>query len=515
MQQPSYSSDVNSFTVFKAKYWYYRRYRRGDALEMGENMSQTITLEGNLKTVHQEEIADLDAALRGGTSQIGDPGYDDARIIWNAMVNRHPGMVVHAKGASDVQRAVKFARTHNLMMSIKSGGHQIAGHAVVEGALLLDLSAMNSVSVNPLTKTAWVEPGALLGDVDKETQAHSLIVPLGINSTTGIAGLTLGGGFGWTTRKFGMTIDNLISAEVVLANGDIVTCDATQNSDLFWALRGGGGNFGVVTAFTFKLHALGPEVMSGLIVHPISEAPKLLAKMRTITDTAPDELTVWSVMRKAPPLPFLPEEWHGKEVLIFATCYAGDMAEGEQAMAGLRALGDPIADVISPHPFTGWQAAFDPLLTPGERNYWKSHDFAELPDEAISELLEAIGNLPDPQCEVFIAHVGGAMARVQADETAYSERSAHFIMNVHTRWSDAAQDDACIAWARKLFDDMKPFSTGSAYVNFMPEDEVDRVANVYGPNMKRLSEIKATYDPDNFFRCNHNILPADTSVAAE
>ncbi|WP_050931571.1 FAD-binding oxidoreductase [Aestuariivita boseongensis] len=478
-------------------------------------MIQITTLDGGTARVAPETIETLDASLRGSVSRDGDPGYDDARTLWNAMVDRRPGLVVHAAGTSDVQQAVAFARAHNLLMAIRAGGHQIAGHAVADGALLLDLSSMTSVSVDPVAKTARVEPGALLGDVDKETQAHELIVPTGINSTTGIAGLTLGGGFGWTTRRFGMTIDNLLAAEVVTADGTILTCDDTQNADLFWALRGGGGNFGVVTAFHFRLHALGPEVMSGLIVHPISEAAELLGGLRTIIDGADDKLTVWSVMRKAPPLPFLPEEWHGKEVLIFAACYCGDMAEGEKALAGLRALGSPIVDVIGPHPFVGWQAAFDPLLTPGARNYWKSHDFEYLPDDAITTLVDAIGQLPDPQSEVFIAHVGGAMARVSPDATAYSERSAHFIMNVHTRWSHAAQDDACITWARKLFDDMKPYATGSAYVNFMPDDEADRVSTVYGPNMKRLSEVKAVYDPDNFFRCNHNIPPARTQEAAE
>lgn len=477
-------------------------------------MAKLSTLDGGSIVVDPETIAGLDAALRGGVSEPGAPGYDDARIIWNAMVDRNPGLVVHARGTGDVQQAVAFARANNLVMSIRSGGHQIAGHAVVDGALLLDLSAMTSVSVDPVAKTARVEPGALLADVDKETQAHGLIVPTGINSTTGIAGLTLGGGFGWTTRKFGMTIDNLLSAEVVTADGEIRICNADQNADLYWALRGGGGNFGVVTAFHFGLHALGPEVLSGLIVHPISEAPALLRELTSITDTADDALTVWTVMRKAPPLPFLPEEWHGKEVLIFAACYAGEMAEGENAMASLRALGDPIVDVISPHPFVGWQTAFDPLLAAGERNYWKSHDFAGLPDEAISTLVDAIGHLPDPQSEVFIAHVGGAMARVPVGDTAYPERSAHFIMNVHTRWSTADKDDACIGWARKLFEDMKPYSTGSAYVNFIPEDELDRVGNVYGANMERLSRIKARYDPENFFRCNHNILPAERPVAA-
>ncbi|SDE77063.1 FAD-binding oxidoreductase [Ruegeria marina] len=478
-------------------------------------MTKINTLNDGVVSVDDEMIANLDASLRGGVSGPGTPGYEKARVIWNAMVDRNPGLVVHAKGASDVRRAIEFARKHNLMMSIRSGGHQIAGHAVVDGALLLDLSAMTSVSVDPIAKTARVEPGALLGDIDKETQAHGLILPVGINSTTGIAGLTLGGGFGWTTRKFGMTIDNLLSAEVVTADGEIIICNDSQNADLFWALRGGGGNFGVVTSFHFRLHELGPEVMSGLIVHPIADAPSLLGKLTSITDSADDALTVWTVMRKAPPLPFLPEEWHGKEVLIFAACYAGDMAEGEKAMAGLRALGNPVVDVIGPHPFVGWQAAFDPLLAPGERNYWKSHDFAGLPTKAIDTLVEAIGTLPDPQSEVFIAHVGGAMARVPAGETAYPERSAHFIMNVHTRWSTPDKDEACIGWARNLFDDMKPYSTGSAYVNFMPEDEADRVDNVYGANMQRLSQVKVKYDPGNFFRCNHNIPPAESAAAAE
>ncbi len=477
-------------------------------------MIKLSTLNGNSITVDTEKISVLDATLRGGVSEFGSPSYDEARTIWNGMVDRNPGLVIHARGTSDVQKAVAFACDHNLLMSIRSGGHQIAGHAVVDGALLLDLSAMTSVSVDPVAKTARVEPAAVLSDVDKETQAHGLIVPTGINSTTGIAGLTLGGGFGWTTRKFGMTIDNLLAAEVVTADGKILVCDARQNADLYWALRGGGGNFGIVTAFHFQLHDFGPEVMSGLIVHPISEAPTLLRGLTAITDTADDALTVWTVMRKAPPLPFLPEEWHGKEVLIFAACYAGDMAKGKKALADLRALGDPIVDVISPQPFVDWQATFDPLLTAGERNYWKSHDFSSLPDEAIRTLVEAIAHLPDPQSEVFIAHVGGAMARVPADETAYPERSAHFIMNVHTRWSTADKDDACVSWARKLSDDMKPYSTGSSYVNFMPEDEADRVGSVYGDNMQRLSEVKARYDPNNFFRCNHNIFPAGAPAAA-
>ncbi|WP_171207273.1 MULTISPECIES: FAD-binding oxidoreductase [unclassified Ruegeria] len=470
-------------------------------------MFDLITLDGNKTRVSQEALDALDSSLRGGVYQRGSAEYEDARTTWNSMFERYPGFVVRALGASDVQKAVNFVRDAGLVMSVRSGGHQIAGHAVADDAVMLDLSQMRSVHVDPVNKTARVAPGALLGDVDRETQAHGLLVPTGINSTTGIAGLTLGGGFGWTTRKFGMTIDNLISAEVVTADGTIVTASATSHPDLFWAIRGGGGNFGVVTSFEFQLHELGPDVLSGLIVHPIEKAPELLAEYAVIADTSPDELTVWSVMRKAPPLPFLPEEWHGREVLIFAACYSGPMEDGEKAMASLRALGDPIADVISPHRFVDWQGAFDPLLTPGARNYWKSHDFDALPSDAISELLKAISNLPDSACEVFIAHVGGAMARVDTGSTAYPQRSAHFIMNVHTRWEDPGKDAECIDWARDLYDNMQPHSSGSAYVNFMPEDEADPTTGAYGDNVDRLSKIKRSYDPANLFRVNHNILP--------
>jgi FAD/FMN-containing dehydrogenase len=288
----------------------------------------------------------------------------------------------------------------------------------------------------------------------------------------------------------------------------LVHASEKEHPDLFWALRGGGGNFGIVTSFEFILHPLGPEVLSGLVIHPIEEAGELLPEFRRIANEAPDELTIWAVMRKAPPLPFLPAEWHGKEVLIFAACYSGDIKEGEAALKALRALGKPIVDVISPHPFTAWQAACDPLLTPGARNYWKSHDFADLPDPAIKAILDAVRTLPSPECEVFIAHVGGAMARVAANATAYPNRDAHFVMNAHTRWRDEAQDAACIAWARHLFEATAPFAAGSVYINFMPDDETDRVEKAYGTNFRRLTEIKRRYDPDNLFRMNQNIRPA-------
>jgi FAD/FMN-containing dehydrogenase len=465
------------------------------------------TLDGSTKKITPDTVAALRSGLRGTVALPGEDGYDIARTIWNAMIDRRPGLVIRCLGTSDVINAVKLARDEKLLVAVRSGGHNIAGNAVCDGGLLIDLSLMKSVHVDPASATARVQPGATLADFDKEAQAFGLATPLGINSTTGVAGLTLGGGFGWTTRKFGLTVDNLISADVVTADAKLIRASSKEHEDLFWALRGGGGNFGVVTSFEFNLHPLGPQVLSGLLVHPLENAGELLPEFRRIAKEAPDELTIWVVMRKAPPLPFIPTEWHGKEVLIFAACYSGDMQEGGKAVKPLRALGKPIADVISPHPFTGWEAAFDPLLTPGARNYWKSHDFTDLSDPAIKVILEAVRSLPSPECEVFIAHVGGAMARVPADATAWPNRDAHFIMNAHTRWRDEGQDAACIAWARQLFEATAPYASGSVYINFMPDDEKDRIQKAYGPNYQRLTEIKRRYDPNNLFRVNQNIRP--------
>ena len=477
---------------------------------VGANPTDPVVLglDGSTKTIPNDAVAALRSKLQGSVALPGEDGYDAARTIWNAMVDRRPGLVVRCLGADDVINSVRLARNERLLVAVRAGGHNIAGNAVCDGGLLIDLSLMKSVRVDPTSLTARVEPGATLADFDREAQTFGLATPLGINSTTGVAGLTLGGGFGWTTRKFGLTIDNLISADVVTADAKLVRASERDHQDLFWALRGGGGNFGVVTSFEFRLHRLGPEVLSGLVVHPLDRAGELLPAFRRIANEAPDELTIWAVMRKAPPLPFLPPEWHGKEVLIFAACYAGGIKEGEEAVKPLRALGSPIADVISPHPFTAWQAAFDPLLTPGARNYWKSHDFTDLADGAINVILDAARTLPSPECEVFIAHVGGAMARVAGNATAWANRDAHFVMNAHTRWHDEAQDSACIAWARWLFEATAPFAAGSAYVNFMPDDENDRIEKAYGGNYRRLSEIKGRYDPENLFRMNQNIRPA-------
>jgi FAD/FMN-containing dehydrogenase len=453
------------------------------------------------------ELETLRGSLRGQSCLKGDPGYDEARTLWNSMVDRAPSVIVRCAGAADVVRAIDFAGRHGLTIAVRGGGHNIAGNAVCDGGLVIDLSPMKSVRVDPEAKRAWVAPGCTLADVDRETQAFGLVVPTGINSTTGIAGLTIGGGFGWTTRRFGMTIDNLMAADVVTSDGRLRRASASENPDLFWAIRGGGGNFGVVTNFEFRLHPLGPEVVAGLVVHPFDRASDLLKEYREAAAAAPDELTCWAVMRKAPPLPFLPADWHGREILAFAMCYAGDPDKGEAATRQLRSIGQPIADVVGRQPFVAWQSAFDPLLTPGARNYWKSHDFDKLSNDAIAALIEGVRTLPGPECEVFMAHVGGAMSRVAPDATAYPHRASHFIMNVHTRWREAGDDGAFIAWARRFFGAMAPFATGSAYVNFMPDDEADRIEKVYGRNYQRLREVKKRYDPENRLRMNQNIQP--------
>lgn len=473
------------------------------------------TLASGKAVISAAAIEALPAGVRQNLLRESDPAYDEARLIWNAMIDRKPGLIVRCATASDVADTVRFARDHQLLVAIRGGGHNIGGSALCDGGLMIDLSQMKSVKVDAAAQRALVEPGATLADVDRETQAFGLAVPTGINSTTGIAGLTLGGGFGWLTRKFGLTSDSLLSAEVVTATGEMLHASAAENPDLFWALRGGGGNFGIVTSFEFQLHRVGPEVLAGLVVHPFAEARTVLRAYRAALAATPDEFTCWVVMRKAPPLPFLPAEWHGKEVLVLAMCYCCSIEEGEEVAAGVRAIGKPIADVVGPHSYAGWQQAFDPLLAPGARNYWKSHDFAELSDAAIDLLIGAVRELPGPECEIFIGYVGGAASRIPADATAFPQRLPHFVMNVHARWRDPAMDKACIDWARRLYEDAKPLAIGTAYINFMPADEVDRVEAAYGANYKRLVEIKQRYDPLNMFRMNQNVRPKAGLRAAE
>ena len=452
-----------------------------------------------------KDTQELRKEIRGQVSLPGDPGYEKARTIWNAMIDRRPAGVVHCATADDVAHAIRFAREQRLELSIRGAGHNIAGNAVCEGGVMIDLSAMNTVRIDADKKRAYVGPGATLADFDEIAQKHGLATPVGINSTTGISGLTLGGGFGWLTRKYGMTVDNLVSADLITAAGDKLKLSKAENPDLFWAIRGGGGNFGVVTQYEFQLHPVGPEILAGLIVFPIAQAKQVLQKYREFVASAPEELNVWVVLRQAPPLPFLPADVHGKGVIVLPMFYAGDTREGERLIAPLRKFGDAYGEHIGAMPYVDWQKAFDPLLTPGARNYWKSHNFTELKDEAIDTVIQFATMLPSPQCEIFIGLIAGAANRVPGDATAWSGRDAKFVMNVHARWDEAKQDQACIDWARTFFAASKPYASGGAYVNFMTADETDRVAAAYGANYPRLASIKKRYDPDNVFRMNQNI----------
>jgi FAD/FMN-containing dehydrogenase len=461
-----------------------------------------------MPNLSKDAVDGLRAATRGPVFVPDDAGYNEARTIWNAMIDRRPAVIVRCAGVSDVRGAVNFAREQHLPLAMRGGGHNIAGTALCDDGLVIDLSAMKSARVDPFTRRAYVEPGCTLRDFDHEAQAFGLAVPLGINSTTGVAGLTLGGGFGWLSRRFGMTVDNLVSADIVTADGELLHCSSDEHEDLFWAIRGGGGNFGVVTMFEFELQPLGPMVYGGLVVLPLDQAKEALGRYRTAVDTMPDELTVWCVSRLAPPLPFLPAEVHGKPILAFAICYTGPVEEGPRAVEAVRQFGKPYGEHLGPMPYTAWQQAFDPLLTPGERNYWKSHNLSALQDGLIDALVEGIGTLPSPQCEIFFGQVGGAMSRIAEDATAYAARDAKYVMNVHGRWSDAADDARCIGWARAFFENTRPFALGSVYVNFMTEEETDRIGAAYGPNYERLVAVKDRYDPHNLFNRNQNIKPS-------
>jgi FAD/FMN-containing dehydrogenase len=438
----------------------------------------------------------------------GDAKYDETRQIWNAMIDRKPALIARCTSAQDVVEAVNFGREHEMLVSIRGGGHNIAGNAVCDDGLMIDLSPMKGVKIDANALRAAVEPGCLLSDFDAAAQAHALATPLGINSTTGVAGLKLGGGFGWLSRKYGMTIDNLLSAEVVTADGSQLRASETENPDLFWGLRGGGGNFGVVTNFEFQLHPVGPDVLSGLIVYPFSEAKSVISQFARFTETMPDELNVWMVTRKAPPLPFLQPAVHGQEIVVLAICYAGDPSEGEKLISPLRRFGTALGEHVGVQPYVAWQQAFDPLLARGARNYWKSHNFLTLSEGAINAIVEYASKLPSPHCEIFVGTIGAATARVPSDAMAYSSRDANYVMNVHGRWESAAEDERVISWAREFFAKSQPFASAGAYINFLTQDEADRVAFAYGPMYQRLREVKKKYDPTNFFRMNQNIRPA-------
>jgi len=460
-----------------------------------------------MKTLSEKSIDKLKSKVKGTVILPSDSGYSEARKVWNAMIDRKPAVIVQCADAADVPHSISFARDNGLEISIRGAGHNIAGNAVCNNGVVIDFSRMRKVHVDAEKMRARVEPGAILGDIDKATQAHGLATPLGINSTTGIAGLTLGGGFGWLTRKYGMTIDNLVSAEMVKADGSQIRVSDKENTELFWAIRGGGGNFGVVTQFEFKLHPVGPEIIAGLIVFPFEQARQVLKRYREFAKTAPEEINVWAILRKAPPLPFLPANVHGKEVVVLAVFYAGDSMKGQKLIEPLRSFGDAYGEHIGAQPYAQWQQAFDPLLTPGARNYWKSHNFTELGEGAFDSIIQFAGKLPTPQCEIFLGLIAGASNRILADATAWGHRDTKFVLNVHGRWDDSADDKRCIGWARDFFKASAPYASAGAYVNFMTEDEADRIVAAYGSNFARLAQIKRKHDPDNIFHMNQNIKP--------
>lgn len=458
--------------------------------------------------IQAAKIEGLKGNFTGEVLLPSDDIYESARKIWNGMIDKHPALIVRCATTLDVVRAVNFARDNGLLLAVRGGGHNIAGNAVCDDGMVIDLSQMKAASVDPGARRVTIEGGATLGDLDAASQIHGLATPVGINSTTGLAGLTLGGGFGWLSRKYGMTVDNLESAEVVTAAGTVLHTSVTEHPDLFWALRGGSGNFGVVTRFEFRLHPVGPDVLSGLIVYPISEAKSVLKQYREFIAKAPVELSVWTVLRQAPPLPFLPEEVHGKAIIALALIYAAGPRQGEPLIEPLRKFGTPLGEHVGVQPYVAWQQAFDPLLTPGARNYWKSHNFSTLKDGLFDAVIEYIEKLPSPQCEIFFGAIGGATTRPAPDATAYAHRDTQFIMNVHGRWEEPADDERCIGWARDFFNASAPFASGGVYVNFLTADEGDRVRTAYGPNYNRLAAVKRTYDPTNLFRMNQNIVPA-------
>jgi FAD/FMN-containing dehydrogenase len=448
--------------------------------------------------------------LRGPALRPGDDGYDDARQIWNGLIDRRPALIVRCTGAADVVDAVNFAREQKLLLSVKAGGHNVAGNAVNDGGLVIDLSQMNGVHVDPATETVRAAGGATWGDADRETQLFGLAVPGGVVSTTGIAGLTLHGGVGHLRRKHGLSIDSLLSVEIVTADGQLRKASPTENEDLFWAVRGAGSNFGVVTSFEFKAHPVGPMVMVGAVFYPFEDVREVLPAWRDYVTSAPDELSsivlCWSVPAEEP----FPVEHHGKEVLVVAGAYAGAVEDGEAVVQPLRELGQPLIDLSGPWPWRGLQMGFDALFPKGGFYYWKSRALAELSDEAIDVIADFGARRPSARTDIIVWHHGGAMSSVDEAATAYGGRSAEWLVSGEASWFDPSQTDDAIAWGRELWAAMGPHSTGGLYLNFpgFAEEKEELVKAGYGANYERLAALKAKYDPENLFRMNLNITPA-------
>ena len=449
-------------------------------------------------------------SVRGVVLTPDDTAYDDARAIWNGLIDRKPALIVQCTGAADVVDAVNFAREHGLLLSIKGGGHNVAGNAVNDGGLVIDLSQMRGVHVDPSTKTVRAQGGALWGDCDRETQLFGLAVPGGVVSTTGIAGLTLHGGVGHLRRKHGLSIDNLLSVDIVTADGQLRRASATENEDLFWAVRGAGSNFGVVTSFEFQAHPVGPMVMVGAVFYPQEVARDVLPAWRDYMASAPEELSSLAFFWNVPPHEPFPPEHHGTPVLIVAGVYSGSVEDGEPVVQPLRQLAEPLVDLSGPWPWLGLQSGFDALFPPGELRYWKSRAFADLPDQAIDEIADWGARRPTPLTDITLWHHGGAMSRIDESATAYAGRDAPFLVTGEVSWTDPAQSDEAIEWGRDFWAAMGRHSTGGLYLNFpgLGEEKEELVRAGYGANYEQLAELKAKYDPGNLFRMNLNITPA-------
>jgi FAD/FMN-containing dehydrogenase len=456
-----------------------------------------------------DDLERLAQLIEGGVIGRGDPAYDHARKIWNGAIDRRPAAIVRCAGVSDVVAVVRLARERDLLVSVRGGGHGVGGHAVCDGGLVIDLSPMKAIAVDPARRTARAEAGVLWGELDQETQAFGLATTGGVVTHTGIGGLTLGGGIGWLMRKYGATVDNLLGAQLVTADGDVVTASAEANADLFWAIRGGGGNFGIATSFEYRLHRVGPQVLGGPIFHSLDDAPKLLRFYRDFVAHAPDELTTIFNLRRAPSLPLIPVELHGRPVAIVVVCYAGPVGEGEAALRPLRAVGSPLLDAIEARPYTELQALFDATVPHGWHYYWKSAELPLLGDDAIDTLVERAAAQTSPLSYCITFHLGGAVGRVAEDETAFSQRDATYNVNINGVWIDGdPEPERHVEWTRQFHAALKPFAADRVYVNFLGEEGAARVRNAYGnEKYQRLAAVKEKWDPTNFLRHNQNIEP--------
>lgn len=470
-----------------------------------------VTASGGGEVVLEEAAVEaFKARLRGALLRSSDDGYDEARAIWNGMIDKRPALIVRCTGAADVVDAVNFARTHNLLLAVRGGGHNVAGNAVCDGGLMIDLSLMRGVRVDPGERRAWAQGGATWGDLDRETQAFGLAAPGGVVSTTGIAGLTLGGGFGWLRRKHGLSIDNLHSVDIVTADGHFRRASEKEHADLFWAVRGGGGNFGVVTGFEFRLHPVGPEVMLAAAMYPVAQAAAFAPKWRAFMAKAPDEVSSQMAFWNVPDIEAFPAHARGQPVVIFAAVYAGPVKEGQRILQPLREFGTPLVDLSGPTPFTAVQRSFDPFFPKGAlQYYWKSIYLSSLGDEVIAAIAAAAAKRPSPKTLINVWSMGGAMSRVPAGDTAFGDRSAAFMLEISSTWEGAKDAERNIAWTRDFWAGMKRFSGGGLYLNFpgLGEEREDLVRAAYGANYERLVALKGKYDPQNLFRLNQNIKP--------